>query len=278
VIRFSKVYGPRLSDAFKKYTEKRDCTDIVKLAPTSLIFGVWDSRGTGAKIQRIVRSVIRAYNVIEAKRSATYRAAYDYTGNEVIDPKLDKGTGKNNALSEQGFKFSLATKTHGGVQVQGDIQQEAIINLVALRTLSLDLLTKRYLLGLALVALSYRDQEGFNLREGCLLCAATKEDFDGSWKIVKFDSTEDTAALKDFTHEQALAYAEKTVTDMKIEQVPPDKFDTETAEKWLAMDKKKRKLLAKTKHPARAIADEAATAAKRKEKEPAIAGTGETEA
>ena len=42
----------------------------------------------------IVRSVIRAYNVKTAKRSATYQAAYDYTGNGMISPEYDKGSGK----------------------------------------------------------------------------------------------------------------------------------------------------------------------------------------
>jgi len=272
VIRFSKVYGPKLSDAFTKYRGKRDCTDLVRLAPTSLVFGVWDSRGTGVKVQRIVRSVIRAYNVTKAKRSATYRAAYDYVGNELISPERDKGSGKDNPLSQEGFKYSLATATHGGVLVKGGIKQEAIINLVALRTLSSDLPTKRYLLGLALVALSYRDQEAFNLREGCLLCAASTEDLQGIWKVVKFDSTEDTEMLKGFTHEAALAFANETIEAIRIEELPSDDFDKETAEKWLAIEKKKRKSLAKAKHPARAIADEAAGAARKKERESAALG------
>jgi CRISPR-associated protein Csb1 len=267
VVRFSKILGPSLSKAFKQYREKRDCSELVKLAPTSLIFGVWDSRATGAKIQRIARSIIRAYNVTEAKRSATYQAAYDYTGNEMIDPKLDKGTGKNNPLSQEGFKYSLATGTHGGVLAYGDIQQEAIINLVALRTLSEDMATKRYLLGLALVALSYRDQQGFNLREGCLLLAATKPDFDGVWKVVKFDSTDDTEILRGFTHDVALAYTQETVKGIQLNKGISDTFDKITAEEWLAIDKKERKKLAKTKHPAKALADKAAAAAKTKDGE-----------
>jgi CRISPR-associated protein Csb1 len=272
VVRFSTTHGPKLSEAFQKYRERRDCTGLVKLAPTSLIFGVWDSRATGAKIQRIVRSVIRAYNVTDAKRSATYQAAYDYVGNDMISADCDKGKGKANVLSQEGFKYSLATRTHGGILAKGDIQQEAVINLVALRTLSDDLPTKRYLLGLALVALSYRDQQGFNLREGCLLCAASEADLAGVWRVVKFDSTEDTAALTGFTHKVALAYAEEAARSIRIEQPPPDTFDKETAGKWLLIDKKKRKALAKTKHPAQAIKEEAAAAASKKEKEAADSG------
>lgn len=271
VLRFSKTFGPKISEAFKLYQAKRDCTALIQIAPTSLVFGVWDSRATGAKIQRIVRSVIRAYNVTESRRSATYQAAYDYTASEVIDPALDKGSGKNNSLSQEGFKYSLATNTHGGVLVKGGIQQEAVINLVALRVLSSDLAIKRYLLGLALIALSYRDQNGFNLREGCLLCAATKADLDGNWRVVYFDGTEvngtdNISIFKAFTHQKALAFAKETIkpgTGVKISDPDSDTFDKETAEKWLAIDKKKRKTLAKTKHPAKAIADEAAAAAKK---------------
>jgi CRISPR-associated protein Csb1 len=36
-----------------------DATAIAKLAPTSLVFGVWDSRDTQAKLPRIVQSVSR---------------------------------------------------------------------------------------------------------------------------------------------------------------------------------------------------------------------------
>lgn len=267
VIRFSKTYGPRLWEAFKLYQKNRDCSALLSIAPTSLVFGVWDSRATGVKIQRIARSTIRAYDVIKAERSATYQAAYDYTGSDIINPAIDKGTGKNSALSEQGFKNSLATKTHGGVSVRGGISQEAVINLVALRVLSDDLKVRRYLLGLALVALSYRDQNAFNLREGCLLCASTKEDLDGKWSVVNFDGTSDACVFKGFTHEKAKSFALDTIDATKgfavVSPSDPDTFDKETAEAWLTIDKKKRKALAKAKHPAKAIADEAAAAAKK---------------
>lgn len=264
VVRFSKDLGPQLWAAFDDVKKKRDCSALAKLAPTSLVFGVWDSRATGVKIQRIVRSTIRAYNVVKAKRSATYQAAYDYTGNGVISLEHDKGSGKNNPLSQEGFKYSLATGTHGGVLVRGEIRQEAIINLVALRTLTLDMGVKRYLLGLALVALSYRDQQCFNLREGCLLRAGGERDYDGTWKSVKFDGTDEAETIN---HGVALEFARFAARGMKLETTKPDEFDTETAEAWLKIEKKKRKTLAKTKHPAKAVADESAAASKKKDKD-----------
>ena len=277
VVRFSKNLGPQLWAAFDDIKKRRDCSALAKLAPTSLVFGVWDSRATGVKIQRIVRSVIRAYNVTPAKRSATYQAAYDFTGNGMIGLDHDKGSGKNNPLSQEGFKYSLATGSHGGILVRGDIRQEAIINLVALRTVTAELDLKRYLLGLALVALSYRDQQCFNLREGCLLRAASKEDYNGTWKSVNFDSTEKIEAID---HDSAIAYAQLAAQSLKVDDPAAIEFDKETAEGWLKIEKKRRKALAKTKHPVKALADEAEAAAKEKNKKakanPAAAPEGGT--
>src|SRR5262249_563847 len=141
----------------------------------------------------------------------------------------------------------------GGVQVIGDIRQEAIINLVALRTVTEDLNLKRYLLGLALVALSYRDQQCFGLREGCLLRAATNDDYNGRWKTVHFDSRENPESIN---HDIALEYARTAAQSMAFDVHEPYMFDNDTAEAWLKIDKKKRKNLAKTMHPGEAIARE----------------------
>lgn len=225
VVRFSKKLGPSLWAAFEVIKKNRDYSALARLAPTSLVFGVWDSRATGVKVQRLVRSVIRAYNVTEAKRSATYQAAYEYTGNGMISLDYDKGSGKTNPLSQEGFKYSLATETHGGVLVRGDMRQEATINLVALRTLTADMNLKRYLLALALVALSYRDQECFNLREGCLLRAASPRDYDGTWKSVTFSGKENTETV---AHDIALAFAQVAVQNVTFDALEPDQFDKNT--------------------------------------------------
>ena len=67
-----------------------------------------------------------------------------------------------------------------------------------------------------------------------------------------------------------MSFAEETIKASNegvnvISPSEPDVFDTETAEKRLAIDKKVRKKLAKTKHPAKAIADEAAALEKKKQ-------------
>ena len=65
-------------DAFKSLLDTGDASAVAKLAPTSLVFGVWDSRDTQAKLPRIVQSVIRAWDIDILTRSAQYNPALDY--------------------------------------------------------------------------------------------------------------------------------------------------------------------------------------------------------
>ena len=56
-----------------------DCEPLAQIAPTSLVFGVWDSRETQSKRPRLVTSTIRAFNVRELTRGAVYIPPLDYT-------------------------------------------------------------------------------------------------------------------------------------------------------------------------------------------------------
>ena len=49
IVRSSELAGPA-KDAFAAYSERGNASPIAKLAPTTLVFGAWDSRGEGAKI------------------------------------------------------------------------------------------------------------------------------------------------------------------------------------------------------------------------------------
>jgi CRISPR-associated protein Csb1 len=251
VVRFSKEFGPALHEAFEQLRDNQNCTPLARMAPTSLVFGVWDSRGTQIKSPRIVRSIIRAYNVKDIKRSATYRAAYEYTDNGIIKPELDVGSGKKNPVSQEGLKFSLATNSHGGVRVMGELRQEALINLVALRSLTDDLDLRRYLWGLAALALSYRDPKAFNLREGCLLKAASSEDSEGRWQKVFADGRPSESIP--MTHQELLECAKAAAKSFGVVDAKADEFDQETAEAWLQIDKKERRKIAKKMHPQEAV-------------------------
>src|SRR5581483_7969131 len=52
IARYSEL-GPKLREAFDTYRESGDATELGKLAPTSLVFGAWDSRDTQAKLPRL---------------------------------------------------------------------------------------------------------------------------------------------------------------------------------------------------------------------------------
>lgn len=170
VIRSSELKNDA-QKAFNLYLDAGDASALAKLAPTSLVFGVWDSRDTQAKLPRLVQSVIRAWDIDELRRSAQYNPALDYAALDVFSEE-DKQKAEGRAgtpLAERGFVHVPATGAHGGVVVRGAIERTVTVNLVALRRLDGDDARnlRRYILGLALVAAT-EPLDGF-LRQGCLL-------------------------------------------------------------------------------------------------------------
>ena len=210
VIRTSKSDFdlPRAAkEAFDEFL-RGDATPIAKLAPTSLVFGVWDSRDTQAKLPRIVQSVIRAWDVSELKRSAQYNPALDYAGLGVFsedDKKSAEGKAES-PLAQRGFVHVPAVGAHGGIVARGSIQRDVTVNLVALRRLNgvNGRTLRRYILGLALVA-AIEPMDGF-LRAGCLL--TLDPDSASEWKLVHRDGsrkpvTLDRAAVRDYAQSSA---------------------------------------------------------------------------
>jgi len=170
VIRSSELKD-EAQKAFKLFLDVNDASALAKLAPTSLVFGVWDSRDTQAKLPRLVQSVIRAWNVEVLRRSAQYNPALDYAALDVFSEEdKQKAEGKaESPLAQRGFVHVPATGAHGGIVARDAIERTITVNLVALRKLdgekAQDL--KRYVLGLSLVAAA-EPLDGF-LRQGCLL-------------------------------------------------------------------------------------------------------------
>ena len=171
-------------EAFQEFQTSNDPTRLAKLGPTSLVFGVWDSRDTQAKLPRIVQSVIRAWQVDPLKRSAQYNPALNYAALEVFsDEEKQKAEGKaESPLAQRGFVHVPATGALGGVVVHGEIVRDVTINLVALRRLGNENAQslRRYILGLSLVA-AVEPPEAF-LRQGCLL--VPDENAQSEWCLV----------------------------------------------------------------------------------------------
>lgn len=224
-----------LQKAFESL-KRGNATPLAKLAPTSLVFGVWDSRDTQAKAPRLLAATIRAYNVARLTRSAQYNPAVEYVEAGLLAETEDKEALK--AYSERGFRHVPASATHGGVIARGDIRREVTLHLAALRLLrgSTDEETtqlRAYLLGLALVAFT-KPAVGF-LRQGCNLV------LDGDRKpdvrVVFPDGRREVVPL---THETALAFAKRAAAAFGVGESTTVKFDTQLAKDETVGETKKK--------------------------------------
>lgn len=221
IVRSSSLKGDA-QKAFAEFLASGDATGIAKLAPTSLVFGVWDSRDTQAKLPRIVQSIIRAWDVDQLTRSAQYVPPIDYSKMEVFsEEEKEKSEGDaKSPLAKRGFVAVPAVGAHGGIVARGPIVRDVTINLIALRRLhaaaKADELC-RYVLGLCLVAAT-EPLDGF-LRQGCLL--VPKPDQEG-WEQVARTGQRMKIGL---TNQIARTLAEKWAKSFGVGESREVKFD-----------------------------------------------------
>jgi CRISPR-associated protein Csb1 len=72
----STELAPELEKAFGECVTG-NAKPLAMISPTSLVFGVWDSRGSQAKAPRLIDSTVRAFDVTKLSRSAQYFAALE---------------------------------------------------------------------------------------------------------------------------------------------------------------------------------------------------------
>lgn len=221
-----------LQDAFKAAAQKGDAEPLAKVAPTSLVFGVWDSRDTQAKMPRLITSTIRAFNVRPLTRSAQYIPPVEYIAEGLVDEKFDTGKGKDNPLAKKGFKHNPASAAHGGVFATGGIRRDATLSLAALRLLTAGtdvertLALRRYILGLALVAFTARPTT--YLRQGCNLVL----DPEKKTELLEVGADGRRTAAE-VAHEAAQTYAEASAKAFVVGQNRAVEFDKELARRDL---------------------------------------------
>lgn len=216
-----------LQEAFKA-SLRGDAMPLAKIAPTSLVFGVWDSRDTQAKMPRLIASTIRAFDVRALRRSAQFVPALDYVGNELLEEPTDKAT--KDLYAVRGFVHVPASASHGGVIATGGIRRDATLSLAALRLLSSgsdegkSLILRRYVLGLTLVAFTYRPP-GY-LRQGCNLVLDSNKP--GESVEVFGDGRRQTSTL---THSDALEFARNAAREFGVGENQTVEFDRELAKR-----------------------------------------------
>jgi CRISPR-associated protein Csb1 len=238
VVRCSALQK-ELRDAFRAALQG-NAEPLARIAPTSLVFGVWDSRDTQAKLPRLVASTIRAFNVKKLMRSAQFIPATEYVESGMLpDPEAvtdaKERTKLEKAYAERGFIHVPATGSHGGVIATGGVRRDATLSLAALRllavresngTLSGDRTQtlRRYILGLALVALT-APQSAY-LRQGCNLVPDT--DKPREFTLVHADGRREGMSL---THAEALAFARAAATAFRVAVSRTVEFDAKLAER-----------------------------------------------
>ncbi len=232
IVRCSALQD-RLQAAFKSVL-KGDAEPLAKIAPTSLVFGVWDSRDTQAKLPRLVASTIRAFSVTKLTRSAQYVPATEYVDEGLLDASSDKAT--SDIYAERGFVHVPATGSHGGVNAHGGIRRDATLGLAALRGLHAKgeektLALRRYILGLALTAFTHTIPA--YLRQGCLLVPDPD-------KPREFTEVQANGVRKpiSISHDQALAYAIAAARAFGVGEGEVVAFDRNLAKKDVTKEEK----------------------------------------
>lgn len=191
VVQSSPDLRPVVEKAFQALHRNGDAGPLCALTPTSLVFGVWDSRGgTGEKRPRLVRSIIRAWDVEPLHAAAQFNSVWKALGDDQQEALESEAKLKKIKLSTKGLNDAPAVfrntevkqyvdgapnpeaRVLGGVIARERIEREVTVNLVALRGLrgKGDVETRhirKYLLGLSLLAAT-ADIDLF-LREGCHL-------------------------------------------------------------------------------------------------------------
>ncbi|MEZ6099309.1 MAG: type I-U CRISPR-associated RAMP protein Csb1/Cas7u [Pirellulaceae bacterium] len=215
VVQSSPSLLPKVEKAFSTLRKTGDASLLCTIAPTSLVFGCWDSRGgSGEKRPRLVRAIIRAWDVDELHAAAQFNSVWKALNEEQQNVLTKEAKAKKKKLSVTGFadapavKYKDGRRVLGGILARGPIQRDVTINLVALRGLNGGERTeslRKYLLALSILS-GTADIELF-LREGCNLKYADDAD---QWYVVPRRGKEEPVDLvSDEAQKLAREYAQE---------------------------------------------------------------------
>lgn len=261
VVYSCPTLAPDIAKAFRALNRQGNAWPLCTLAPTSLLFGVWDSRGeTGEKRPRLVRSIIRAWDVDPLYAAAQFNSVWKVLNDHQKAELEEQAKEKKTKLSEKGFADAPATfrkvsqsaakymhefkdgspnperRVLGGVLVAGTIERDVTVNLVALRKLGGENEEKtkevrRYLLSVALLAAT--TDFDLYLREGCHLRFAGKDQW---YMVPRRGERVPVDLVSESAQESVLKYAKEVVKPFKHKWPKglSHRFDIKEAKKLLA--------------------------------------------
>jgi CRISPR-associated protein Csb1 len=235
VVRFSDK-AVEINEAFNAI-KKGNAVPLAKISPTSLVFGCWDSRGSSVKLPRIVRSTIKAFNVLKLTRAAQYVPATEHY-EEAFEKLSDK---ERNKFADAGMGHVPSTGAPGGVLLdsKSEVIKETVVSLSALRSLqtgddSNAIRLRRYIFGLSLVAIT-TPQEPL-LRMGCELTADPEKP--PKWELVHCNGTRELLVV---SYDEALPFAQAAAREFEIGESKTFVFDSKKANEALKEKGKKEK-------------------------------------
>ena len=226
-IRATGLAG-KINGCFEAYAAG-DAVPMARLAPTSLVYGTWDSRGTRVSVRRALESRIEANDIVECARSAQYTAVFGQAELGLTNTEWRKG-------SKAGFAPAPATGRPGGLRVRGEIVQSATVVLNVFRGYRMEDgsgLLACYLLGLALGGLLTGGRR-YQLRSGCDLVPAAPARWqavhaDGERRVVEIGRQAVIEELRALAREWSAAAGVKLGGEPEVHR-----FDPRKAKKMLA--------------------------------------------
>ena len=218
----------RIRAAFEAF-EAGDPVPLARLAPTSLVYGAWDSRDTRVRIPRAIASTVRAFDVSVLTRSSQYSGAFGQAALGLDDAEWKKAAGA-------GFAPTPSIDRPGGILVHGAVVQSASIVLESLRgyrTADGTRVLPAYLLGLALGGLVTTGRR-YRLRSGCTLVPAGPAE----WRAVTESGERNALAIDadsvvDALRAAAQAWSETAAVELGAEPAVHD-FDPARARAMLS--------------------------------------------
>ena len=212
-----------------------DAVPLARLAPTSLVYGAWDSRDTRVSVRRAIGSRLEAHDIVECARSAQYSAVFGQVELGLTAAEWKQG-------SKAGFSPSPVPGGLGGIRVRGEIVQSATLALGVLRGYRTGAgcgVLASYLLGLALGGLVTGGRR-YDLRSGCDLVPAGAARWeavsgDGERRVVEVDAQAVLAELRE------VARAWSAAVEVALGGEPQvHRYDPARARRMLAATKRRK--------------------------------------
>jgi CRISPR-associated protein Csb1 len=199
--------GEQVKTAIKSFDDG-DALPLLRLMPTSVLFGFWDSRDLGTKHARILLSRIDAFDVIPCQKHSIYSGMYSQEEARNLLPDAEATKPDNEILSGRGYTNAPGSGL-GGVLVGGGITRTSVLSFTDIARIHcmngpiVDVLktnaARRYIFALGVLAEAFQRETGnYNLRSGCELVSVGEANYElrgGSPTPALIELCQDQAAL-----------------------------------------------------------------------------------